>query len=414
MKKIYFAGQDNFGNRGCEALIRANVKLIQEQLPNSKFLVPSSDIQKDAAQWPTAASLGVDFINSEPIPSKIRWWSRAKRFWKGLEAIRPNFKLSPKTAAAIDECDALIMTGGDIISLDYGLESLYYWAGICEAGMKAGKPTVLWAASIGPFNANPKVESLMVEYLSRFSLITVRETATLAYLKKIGVKGAHYVADPAFCLDAEAAPADELAFFDQKQIPVLGFNVSPLIRKFRESEDSKKSLDLDIVKFLVQVLKTTDFKILLIPHVDPLNDAEENSDSSYMSKLLNQLHTMHPELNDRIKLLRRGLNSAQLKDVIRHCKCFMGARTHSTVAALSQGIPTTSIAYSIKAKGINHDLFGHTNYVLNTPEVTTTTLMSHFNMLCNEHQNIVSTLKRRTPELQIAARKSVELFAQII
>lgn len=412
MKKIYFAGQDNFGNRGCEALIRSNVKLIREQFPDVEFLVPSSDIKSDSAQWPKAAALGVAFISSEPIPSKIRWWSRARRVWKGLDATRPNFKLTAKTEHAIRQSDALIMTGGDIISLDYGLESLYYWAGICEAGMKANKPTVLWAASIGPFGASPKVEALMREYLSRFSLITVRETATLAYLDKIGIKGAHYVADPAFCLDAETAPVGDLTFFGNQS--VLGFNVSPLIRKFRQDDASKKSLDLEVVKFLVQVLQTTEFGILLIPHVDPLNGAEENSDSTYMAGLLALLNTMHPGLNDRVKLLRRGLNAGQLKDVIRHCKCFMGARTHATVAALSQGVPTTSIAYSVKAKGINHDIFGHNRYVLETPEVSASTLYQHFDLLASEHLEIMSHLKTKVPALQGMARASAGHLADLL
>jgi len=47
---------------------------------------------------------------------------------------------------------------------------------------------------------------------------------------------------------------------------------------------------------------------------------------------------------------------------------FAGARTHSTIAALSSGVPTLSFAYSIKARGINRDLFGHTEYCMG-PEV---------------------------------------------
>ena len=45
-----------------------------------------------------------------------------------------------------------------------------------------------------------------------------------------------------------------------------------------------------------------------------------------------------------------------LKNIISNCHYFMGARTHSTIAALSSYVPTISIAYSIKAFGINEEI----------------------------------------------------------
>jgi colanic acid/amylovoran biosynthesis protein len=51
-------------------------------------------------------------------------------------------------------------------------------------------------------------------------------------------------------------------------------------------------------------------------------------------------------------------NASQIKYVISNLRFFIGARTRATIAALSSGIPTVSIAYGVKAKGINKDLFG--------------------------------------------------------
>jgi colanic acid/amylovoran biosynthesis protein len=207
MPTIYFAGQTNFGNRGCEALIRSSVKTIRQRMPDAQFLVPTAQQQEDAPQWPDAASQGVRFIAAEPIPGLIRWWSRARRLWRGMEGRPPSFRLSAPTQSALDASDVLIMTGGDIISLDYGLESLYYWVRICEAAMDAGKPAVLWAGSVGPFTKSPSAEARMARFLKRFDLITVRETSSLAYLQKLGVERVELVADPAFVLDFEDAPS---------------------------------------------------------------------------------------------------------------------------------------------------------------------------------------------------------------
>jgi colanic acid/amylovoran biosynthesis protein len=409
---IYFAGQDNFGNRGCEALIRSNVKLIREQIPDARFLVPSRVIDRDIAQWASAEQDGVSFIDAEPIPSAIRWWSRGRRFiWRGLDAHPPMYKVTNQTRAAIAQSDALIMTGGDIISLDYGLESLYYWTRVCECAMDAGKSTVLWAGSVGPFTADLSVESRMRGFLSRFDLITVRETASFDYLTKLQIKNVELVTDPAFCLDAEAAPSGTLGVFDKG--PVLGFNVSPLIRKFRKDDASKADLDREVVAFLRDVLDTTRHSVLLIPHVDPLDGAEANSDSTYMNTLLKAM-PQAALASGRISILPRGLNAVQLKDVIRHCDSFMGARTHATVAALSQMVPTTSIAYSVKAKGINHDLFGHTRYVLETPHVTAATLRQHFDLLQAEAEQIRTLLNTRLPDWRTKARKSAEKLARLL
>lgn len=410
--KFYFAGQDNFGNRGCEALIRASVKLIRANIPDAQFLVPSSNIEVDHAQWPDAKLHGVNFIKSEPFPNRITWWSRLKRVFKFVENFQPKFKLSNETLNSIRTSDALIMTGGDIISLDYGLESLYYWAGICDAAIEMGKPTILWAASVGPFSSNPGVETRMTAFLKRFSLITVRETSTLQYLKQLGIENVQSVIDPAFELDPQDLPVMIQQTFDS-EMPILGFNVSPLIRKFREQEESKDALDNEVANFLIKVLSQSNFKVMLIPHVDPLNGATENSDSAYMKKILEKVRKAGFG-EKQINILPSSLNASQLKAAIKQCRYFMGARTHATVAALSQLVPTTSIAYSIKAKGINNDLFGHNKYVLETPLLTSDSLRQHLDLLIHDDQEIRSHLNQRIPEWKKKAALSVDGMQKLL
>ena len=396
MTTIYFAGQNNFGNRGCEALIRSNVKAINQHMVGTVFLVPSINIEQDANQWKDAGKNGVTFIPAEPFPLVIRRWIWIARFWRGVRKIIPKYQVTDSTVNAIASCDAMVMTGGDIISFDYGLGSLYYWMGICEAAMDAGKPTVLWAASVGPFSSSPKLEAKMKEFLNRFSLITVRETTSLKYLMGLGIKKLELVIDPAFSLDFESAPSSAIALI-QGDKPILGFNVSPLLRKFRDTENAKNELDKDLTDFLINVLKKLSFKVLLIPHVDPLDGSTENSDSAYMCKLLEKVRQAGFKA-DQIEILPRTLNAAQLKDVIRQCTYFMGARTHATIASLSQGVPTTSIAYSVKAKGINQDLFGHVRYVQEAQDITSASLMNHLNILINEATEIREHLRVYMPE----------------
>ncbi|MDP2867932.1 MAG: polysaccharide pyruvyl transferase family protein [Methyloversatilis sp.] len=411
MPNIYFAGQDGFGNRGCEALIRSIVKTVRGSVDDALFMVPSRNGKADFRQWPGASAKGVEFVEAEPIPSAIRWWSRGRRLWSGLNTHPPQYRITRVTDDLIRRSDLLVMTGGDIISLDYGLESLYYWTRICEVAMLKGIPTALIGASVGPFSRDPKTEEKMRFFLSRFSLITVREKASLDYLHGLGLNDVHLVTDPAFALDPEEAPSESLHVF-LKHPRVLGFNVSPLIRKFRGDSESKDALDNEVLDFLCDVLESEELGVVLVPHVDPLCGASENSDSSYMMGLLDRVR-QRGFGSDRIDILPRSLNAAQLKDIIRRCGFFMGARTHATVAALSQLVPTTSIAYSVKAKGINQDLFGHTRYVLDTPDVTRQSLNAHFRRLKAESEEIVGVLADRIPGRVIDAARSAELIADL-
>lgn len=413
MVTVYFGGQDSFGNRGCEALIRANVATLAEVLPATRFLVPSRDAQRDAQQWPASAALGVEFVPAESIPGRLRWWSRARRVLPPLGAWRPPLPVSGSTREMLGRSELFVMTGGDIISLDYGLESLYFWMSVCEQAMAAGARTVLLGASVGPFDADARVEARMRQFLRRFDLITVRETSSLDYLQRLGV-AAELVADPAFCLEPEA-PREPLAVpVLQGSGALLGFNVSPVIEKFRATPQARRELFDEVVSFLALVTQVRGDRVLLVPHVDPFSaDGAYNSDSLYMGRVLQALRErgIGPE---RAGLLPATLNAAELKGLIAGCDFFMGGRTHATIAALSMRVPTTSIAYSVKAKGINKDLFGHLDFVLETPQVSGKTLGQHYDALRARAPEVRARLDASLPLWRQRARRSATLVATLM
>jgi colanic acid/amylovoran biosynthesis protein len=406
--KFYLGGQSNFGNRGCEALVRGIAHLIHERMPDARLMCPLDDIDRDGRQWPEAAANGVDFVPSTPFPAALRWWGRFNRILPLESAGVPSFPLPTEIAQQLRDVSALIMTGGDNLTLDYGVPSLYFWCGINEKAMDMGIPVFLWGASVGPFTAKPAVEKVMARHLRRYAGITVRETITLNYLQGLGLEKVELVADPAFHLRPESFEASALIDTDER--PLLGFNVSPLIRKFRQGASDANQMDADILAFLRHVIDSTEFSILLVPHVDPLDGSPKNSDWYYMRGLYAQLVDIH----DRIRLAPPTLNAAQLKYIIGRCRYFIGARTHSTIAALSQGVPTLSIAYSTKAKGLNQDLFGHQRYVLDTPLVSAQSLAEGLTTLRNEEGEIRGVLQERLPEWRTRAVWAVDGLLSVV
>ena len=114
-------------------------------------------------------------------------------------------------------------------------------------------------------------------------------------------------------------------------------------------------------------------------------------------------------LGNAVTILPVKFNTSQIKQVISQLRYFIGARTHATIAALSCGIPTLSIAYSVKAKGINKDLLGKRPVVLPTPQLTAASLMAGLDYLISNEAQIKSHLAEKLPlwreRIESAARE---------
>jgi colanic acid/amylovoran biosynthesis protein len=412
MKRFYFAGHTHFGNRGCEALIRSTVALLKREFGEIEALVPSADIARDSAQWPDHAAHGVRLVPAPAFPESVRWWYRIVRVLPMLKpSWLPNAVPGPAAEQPLRDCDAIVMTGGDVISLDYGLPSLIWNTRLVEPWLDRGKPAILWAASVGPFDREASLLPYMSRFLKKIDVVTVRESISSAYLSGLGL-GPQQLADatdPAFTLAPEAM--DVSAFWPKETDQgVLGFNVSPVIQRFRPAGEPPEVLRQEIVKFLRGVVEELGLSVLLIPHVDPLGGNRANSDSHFMRPLLAEL----ADLSTRITMVPPTLNAAQLKHVLGRTKCFIGARTHATIGALSSGVPTLSIAYSTKARGINRDLFGDERHVIPTPDLSATELRRRLDMLLAEQDVVRKHLAQRLPVWRERAATPARLLSQCL
>jgi polysaccharide pyruvyl transferase WcaK-like protein len=407
MKRFYLSGQNNFGNRGCEALVRSTLQLLQSEFGEVEILVPSYRPDLDAKQWPEGATSGCKFVRAVPFPSELKWWGRARKFFPFIKNVfLPNYALPKDIEFDIASCDALLVIGGDNITLDYGIESLIWHIRFAQHAQRMGKKVMVWGASIGPFSKEPAIEKFTVDFLKSADCVTVRETISEKYLKSLGVeKNVALVADGAFVMTPQ--PVDTAGFWPSAATGgVLGFNISPLIQKFRPTGEPHQVLQREVANFLTDTLEQNDISILLLPHVDPLDGDAVNSDSHYMREIL----AMTGDYNGRIRIAPSTFNAAQLKYILSQCTYFIGARTHATIGALSCLVPTVSIAYSIKAKGLNRDLFGNEDYVLDTPLVSKKSLMNYFKMLVRTRNAASDLLTQRIPEWRKRAQVSPVLL----
>ena len=138
------------------------------------------------------------------------------------------------------------------------------------------------------------------------------------------------------------------------------------------------------------ILDNTKKNIVLIPHV------MNNKDLGVLRLLYKDYIN-----NDRVYLIENEkLNAKQLKYIISKCDLYIGARTHSTIAAYSTNVPTLVLGYSVKSKGIAKDVFGtYENYVLPIAQLDSMQyLVNGFKWLYENQSMIKKALIEKMPE----------------
>ena len=241
---------------------------------------------------------------------------------------------------------------------------------------RRGVKTVLWGCSVEP----DSVKTLKND-LCNYDLIVARETLSYTAMKKIG---ANVVLnpDPAFWLDTDTSYADTLNLSN-----CVGINLSPMvINKEKVSGITLKNYE-NLIEF---ILNKTDSNVVLVPHVI----WEDNNDDREPLKYLYEKY----KRTKRIILLE-DQNCEKLKGVISKCRFFIGARTHSTIAAYSSFVPTLVVGYSIKAKGIAKDLFDtYENYVIPVQSFEDENrLLNSFKWLMDNEKDIKEHLENYIP-----------------
>lgn len=368
--KVFFSGHRDFGNRGCEAIVRSTVSILRSTFAECTFFVPSTDISRDSKSWPDASEYGVKFIPLRATPA-MRVFGKLRRRFGVFQRNYPPVSLPAEIAQCIRESDVVLAVGGDNYSEDYALP--YLPVLMDRDALRAKKPLVLWGASVGPFESDHNYKAFMKSHLGAFPHVFVRERLSEEYCRtQLAISSVKRFADPAFCL--EKSP-DDARF--QIYEGCIGVNVSPLILKKLGEHGSDFLVELSMG--LKECQHRHGGRILLIPHVSSYSGP--NRDEVALDRLAGHLRGLEVE----VEALPSGLNSVELKSAISKCRVFIGARTHATIAAMSQLVPVVSIGYSVKATGINQWFFGDDRFVLDYRELTADELAQTAGKAISEH-----------------------------
>ncbi|MFD0682130.1 MULTISPECIES: polysaccharide pyruvyl transferase family protein [unclassified Paenibacillus] len=384
--KIMMFAHDGSLNRGCEAIVRSSTSLIKEKINGAQVYLasgkPETDemISKLDGIYDGSAS-GIKKYSYEWLLSAVK----VKLFNDETYALG---KIHNNIVKHIHNMDVCLSIGGD--NYCYGEQP--GWYEINRRVKAQGKKLVLWGCSIGPEDMSDR----KLQDLKQFDLILARESLTYLMLKSKGLKNVRLCADSAFTMEKEELELPE----GWQAGNTVGLNFSPLVwKRNKESQTAVKDL-------INHILSTTNMTIALTPHV--MEDG--NNDYEILHNYYEQFKT-----NSRVLLLPNHLNAIQYKGYISRMRFFVGARTHATIAAYSNFVPTMVLGYSVKSKGISKDIFGEEKLVLSIDEISNSSkLKSKFDEMVREEKEIRRKLQKSIPNIKKMSYKAVEYLDKLI
>ncbi len=367
-------------NRGCEAIIRGTTNIISRADKNASFKLASYRPETDL-------HFGVETGNmkARELSSFENLISAFSIKLLGSERYALKKMYSPVIEQGGD-CDICLSIGGDTYC--YGDNASV--REITAQLHKHGKKTVLWGASVG----REDLSAEKIRGFKNFDAVFTREPLTYSILSEFVEPERLFIfADPAFCMEREDLPLPD--GFEPGN--TMGFNLSPLVtNKNPEIVDA-------CVNFLKFVITDTTLQIALVPHVTE----EGNNDCDILDEICNKINAPR-----RIIRIPGSLNAMQYKGYIARLRFFIGARTHATIAAYSNGVPTIVLGYSVKSRGISKDLFGEEKFVVDASELHSSKMLEdEFIQLIRQEDEIKSQLKSVVPEkLKSAMSAGIQLM----
>ncbi len=383
MKEIFLYSHGGSGNHGCEALVRTTADIIGDGVKTVYSLAPDED-----KKYGIDKILEVKKLRSGKTPFLKKAIASAQ-----IHLLKNNSYseyLSIADLARNGKNRIGVAIGGDNYCYE-GCTQYYFQNKIL---VSKGVKTVLWGCSVEP----ESIDSAMSDDLKSYSLITARETITYKALKKIN-PNTYLYPDPAFTL-----PKKELELPDElKGKKFVGLNLSPMALDYSANADAVRLNFENLIKY---ILAETDYSVALIPHVV----WDINDDRKAMKYLLDEFKE-----TGRVVMIDDG-TCEEIKGYISRCEMFMGARTHSTIAAYSSCVPVVVLGYSVKARGIAEDIFGtQENYVLPVQQISEEDeMIKAFKWLSDNKEKIKSHLTSKMPGYIEKAYKAGEKVRELI
>ena len=285
---------------------------------------------------------------------------RRESFWKIRVCARLGGLGNPAARTLLTTDAILDISGGDSFTDLYGSRRFWAVATPKIIALELRKPLVLLPQTYGPFRSD-RLRRAAEAIVRGSAMAWARDERSFQALKELAGNqfdpDRHRCGvDVAFALEAHE-PAKPLPpyiqrWLDQRDEPIVAVNISGLIYNDPARARIQYGLKVDYPELLhgllLRLLRESGARIILLPHVlTPVGHYESDPQACDAA-----LERLGDAANGRVAVLPPVLDQSETKWLIARMDWFCGTRMHSTIAALSSGVPAASISYSLKAAGV--------------------------------------------------------------
>ncbi len=382
-KKILLYGVDTYKNKGVEAIVQSTIKQIDKK--DYVISLASHDHEYNQNFYTDRIKKYIKhYKKSNELTESEK---KLEEYYQSIPFDYNNFELlyQNEVVDELEKSDICISVGRD----NYCYDFCTWLYALDKKSHNENKKTVLWGASL--YEELDDIE--LIKNLKNFDVLVIRESLSYNAVRKYVPEEKIILApDPAFSLEPKEVKLNKW----YKERKIVAINLSPLTIK---NDHQYKA----VCNLIDHILKKTKYSILLLPHVT----SDNSNDLTILKKLKGQY-----KKEERIYLETSYYNCNELKYIISKCEILIAARTHASIAAYSQSIPTLVIGYSVKSKGIAKDLFGtYNNYVIPSSEITEKILIEKFNFINDNKIKIKETLAEKHEYL---ITNSKNIFERVI
>ena len=405
VKSIVILGASfNTGNLGVSALAASSIKLIDTRFAECKISILGG--QSYNKKRVLINNKYID-INCYPVRYSPNLFKKNHIFWLFITIylfkVIPFIKLSKtNTAYTILNSDMICdITGGDSFSDIYGMKRFimgYLLKSLCQF---SGKPFIMLPQTYGPFTSN-KAKLMARKILQKSDKIYSRDKEGLEVVENtIGkTNNAKLCPDIAFTLSS--CKCDLPIGFPIKAEIIIGLNVSGLLYNGGYTGKNDFGLKCDynlIINNIIEYFTAmNNVYVMLVPHVVPENNIIENDLLSCKELLMNLPEKQKSKTFIAESKTNTFYDQCEIKYIIGHCNFFLGSRMHSTIAAISQCIPTVGLAYSKKFKGV-YDSADIEDCVVDMRELSTNEILVIIKSIFDNRFQIKEKLNHKIPEI---------------
>jgi colanic acid/amylovoran biosynthesis protein len=311
------------------------------------------------------------------------------------------------------EADIVLSAGGHHLTDMNGLASFFrQWYQLFLA-ILIGKPTVIYAQTIGPFNHFSRLLKFLTRLvLNRTKLITVREKNSKDIVTndlRVRHPPIYVTADAVFSLNpAEPLRVNEILVSEGivkgEGRPLVGITVyhakyygySDPEKRFAEYKETMA----EIADYLVGSLDAT---VIFIPM-----EMQYAADIPLIIDVVDRM-----QYRNRAKVFRNKYTAKETMGIIQELDLFIGAKTHSIVFALAGCVPTICLAYHRKAMEFM-EMFGVAKYAYDIATISSQNLISAVDDAWYSRAEIRKELELKMKDIKERALLNAELVKELI